>query len=255
MQMKRFDYLRVFAVMALATLVAGAEAARAQVPGLGGGNAMNGAMIALFGSNTEFSARADIRMLNNAQKEMVDMPFNYAFSEGKMRMEIDLSQFKSAQTPMPFLPTMKQYGMDQMIDIARPDKQLTWSVYPRARAYAEITNSPEERAALTAKYTFEKSPLGTENVDGHPCEKDKVTLTGPKGEKTDATIWCAKDLRMFPVQMQLPGDAGSTVWLKFQDVRLAAPDARQFEPPSALTKYDSSETLIAALAKRASATK
>jgi hypothetical protein len=252
---KRSGNLRIIAVMALAAWAAGADAVLAQVPGLGGGNAMNGAMIALFGSNTQFSARADMRMLNSNQTEMVDMPFNYAFSAGKTRTEIDLSQFKSAETPAPFLQSMKQFGMDQVIDIARPDKQLTWSVYPHAKAYAEITNSTEERTALAAKYTFEKSPVGTENVDGHACEKDKVTLTGPKGEKTEETIWCAKDLRSFPIQMQLPADAGSTVWLKFQDVRLTPPDAKQFEPPTALSKYNSSEALIAALSKRAGATK
>jgi hypothetical protein len=254
-QMKRFRCLKLFAVVTLATLMAGAEAVVAQVPGLGGGSAMNGAMIALFGSNTEFTAKADIRMLNSNRMEMVDMPFNYAFSGGKMRTEIDLSQFKSAETPAPFLPAMKQFGMDQMIDIARPDKELTWSIYPHAKAYAEITNTPEERAALAAKYAFEKSPEGTENVDGHVCERSRVTLTGPKGEKTEATIWCAEDLKAFPIQMRLPGDAGGTVWIKFQNVRLTPPDAREFEPPAALTKYDSSETLIAALAKHAAATK
>jgi hypothetical protein len=256
MLMKRFCPLGApaAAVGLLALLLPGIEPVFAQMPGVSGGaGSMNGAMVALFGSNTTFSARAEFLVLNRDQKEMENMPLNYAFSNGKMRMDIDLGQFKSAEMPAQFLSTFKQYGMDQTIVIARPDKKLTWSVYPHAKSYAEIPMSKEEVAAQAATYKFEKTPEGRETVDGHDCEKLKITLTNARGEKTEAVVWSATDLRSFPIQMRMAIDADSTMVIKFQDVKLAPPDESVFEVPGALTKYDSPEALLDAVAKRSAA--
>jgi Domain of unknown function (DUF4412) len=251
MLMKRFCPLRTAGAALFLLLLAGIEPVFAQMPGLSGGaGSMNGAMIALFGSNTAFSARAEFIVLNRDQKEMENMPLNYAFSNGKMRMDIDLGQFKSTEVPAQFLSTLRQFGMDQTTVIARPDRKLTWSVYPRAKSYAEIPMSKDEISAQAANYKFDRTPEGRETVDGHDCAKFKITLTNAKGEKTDATIWSATDLRSFPIQMRMAIDADSTMIIKFRDVKLAPPDDRQFEVPGALTKYDSPEALLDAVAKR-----
>jgi hypothetical protein len=254
MFMKRFCHSRMPGAALLLLLLPGIEPVFAQMPGLSGGaGSMNGAMIALFGSNTTFSARAEFLVLNRDQKEMENMPLGYAFSNGKMRMDIDLGQFKSTEMTPQFLPTLKRFGMDQTIVIARPDRKLTWSVYPRAKSYAEIPMSKEEISAQAANYKFDKSPEGRETVDGHDCAKFKITLTTGKGEKTDATVWSASDLRSFPIQMRMAIDADSTMVIKFHDVKLSPPDEKQFEAPGALTKYDSPEAMLDALAKRPAA--
>ena len=256
MLMKRFCSLRrpVAAVALLVLLLAGVEPVSAQMPGLSGGaGGMNAAMIALFGSNTAFSARAEFRVLNRDQKETENMPLNYAFSSGKMRMDIDLGQFKSTQVPPQFLSTLKQYGMDQTTVIARPDKKLTWSVYPHAKSYAEIPMSKEDVSAQAASYQFAKTPQGHETVDGHDCDKIKITLTNPKGEKTEAIVWNATDLRAFPIQMRMAIDADDTMVILFRDVKLAPPEDGTFEVPGGLTKFDSAEALLAAVAKRTTA--
>src|SRR5580693_2136951 len=148
MLMKRFCPLRTAGAALFLLLLAGIEPVFAQMPGLSGGaGSMNGAMIALFGSNTAFSARAEFIVLNRDQKEMENMPLNYAFSNGKMRMDIDLGQFRSTEVPAQFLSTLRQFGMDQTTVIARPDRKLTWSVYPRAKSYAEIPMSKDEISA------------------------------------------------------------------------------------------------------------
>ena len=238
----------------LLLLLPAIEPVFAQMPGLpGGAGGMNGAMIALFGSNTTFSAQAEFDVLDRNQKETENLPLNYAFSNGKMRMDIDLSQFKSTEMSPQFLSTLKRYGMDQTIVIARPDRKLTWSVYPHAKSYAEIPMSKEEISAQGANYKFDKTPEGRETVDGHDCAKFKMTLTTPKGEKTEATVWSATDLRSFPLQIRMAIDADSTMVIKFRDVKLVPPDDREFEAPGALTKYDSPEALLDALAKRPAA--
>lgn len=237
----------------LAFLSVSAETALAQMPGVGGGG-MNSAMIALFGSNTAFSARAEIRVVDRNQRQSEDMPFTYSFHNGKMRMDIDLAQFKSTDVPVQFLSTMKQYGMDQTTVIARPDRKLTWSIYPHAKSYVEIPMTKEEVSAQSAHYKFDKSPQGRDTVEGHDCEKIKVTLTDPKGDRTQATVWTASDLRSFPIQIQMAVDTDKTMIISFRDVKLGAPDDGVFETPGALTKYDSGEALLAARSKRPSAT-
>jgi hypothetical protein len=251
---RRVIVRRVAAIALLALLWRGVEPAGAQMPGLSGGNTMNAAMISLFGDSTAFSSKAEFQVLDRNQKQTEDMPLNYAFASGKMRMEIDLSQLKSVEMPPQTLASLKQYGMDQMIVIARPDKQLTWSIYPRAKSYAATAMSKDEVAAQTATYKLDKSPEGTETVDGHTCEKSKITLTTDKGEKAgDATVWSATDLRSFPVQIRMAIDADNTMLIKFRDVKLTPPDAGEFEVSGALTKYDSPEALLDALIKRAAA--
>lgn len=226
-----------------------------QVPTLAGGNYLNAVMIALIGSNSAFSARADFVVLDRDQKETADLPLAYAFAGGKMRMEFDLSQFKSAQAPAQFLANAKQYGMDQIVVISRPDRGISWSAYPHAKAYAEVTNSTEETAALSANYKIDKSPAGKETLDGHACEKNMVTLSGEKGEKLETTVWNATDLHAFPLQMQMPVDTNNTILIKFRDVKFTPPDRKQFDEPSSLTKYNSAEDLLNALSKRAAAAK
>jgi Domain of unknown function (DUF4412) len=254
MLMKRFCPLRIPGATLLALLLAGAGPALAQMPGLAGGaGSMNGAMIALFGSNTTFSARAEFVVLDRNQRETENMPLNYAFSNGKMRMDIDLGEFKSTEASAQFLPTLKRLGMDQTTVITRPDRKLTWSVFPRAKAYAETPMPKEEISAQAASYKFDKTPEGRETVDGHDCAKSKITLTTPKGEKTEVTIWSAADLRSFPIQMRMAIDADSTMIIKFRDLKLAPPDDNQFEVPGPLTKYDSPEALLDVLAKRQAA--
>jgi len=237
---------RLAAVLGL--LLAGSGAVFAQMPGLGGGNGMNTAMLTLFGGNTAFTAHAEFRVLDKNQKETDLMPANYSFLDGKTRVDVDLAQVKSADVPAQFLSVMKQYNMDQTVIISRPDKKLTYSIFPRAKSYAEIAMSKDEAAAAEKNYKLDKTPQGKETVDGHACLKNKVTLTADKGEPIEAVVWNAPDLKDFPVQIQM-NDQGVTVLITFKDVKLARPDARQFEAPAGLTKYASAEAILDALTK------
>jgi hypothetical protein len=56
-------------------------------------------------------------------------------------------------------------------------------------------------------------------------------------------VWTAPDLKNFPLKIETQ-EAGQTVTLLFKDVKLAPPDAAQFEPPAGLKKYDSMMTMM-----------
>jgi hypothetical protein len=229
--------------LALALLTGFPSTVLAQVPGASGGSsALNAALIKLFGSNNAFSAKAEFHVTDKSGTETDTVPMGFQFLEGKLRMDIDMTQIKSIGMPAANMPTLKQLGMDQSIVITRPDRKVVLSVFPKAKSYAEIPMPKEDLAAIDKNFKMEKSPLGKETVNGHPCEINKITLTGDRGEKTEAKVWNATDLKDFPVQIQMT-DADTTVLIKFKDVKLAKPDIKEFEAPSGLTKYDSAEAL------------
>jgi hypothetical protein len=108
--------------------------------------------------------------------------------------------------------------------------------------------SKDEIAASEKTYTITKEKLGRETFEGHPCEKNKVTLTDDKGVKHLATVWNATDLKDFPVQIRIT-EQDSTLLMKFRDVKLAKPDPSRFNAPSGLAKYKSDEALMEAATK------
>ena len=247
---RRNAVLTVFLAIFAGALLFRPHAAVAQASALGE-TGVNAAMVKLFGGNTSFTARAEFHVLDPHQKEIDLMPVSYSMLDGSTRMDIDMNQVKSADVPAAAMSTLKQLGMDQTVVITRPDKKLIYSIYPRAKAYAEIAMNKDEKAALDVNFKIEKTPLGKETVDGHECQKDKVDFTGDKGQKLEATVWSAGDLNNFPIQMQMAADPTANMLIKFRDVKLVRPDAKQFEPPSGMTKYDSAEALKDALIKPA----
>ena len=62
---------------------------QAQLPG-GGSTPMNSAMLKMFGKNTNFTAKAEVRMLDDSKNETMSLSFTMALHSGKMRAEMDM---------------------------------------------------------------------------------------------------------------------------------------------------------------------
>lgn len=73
-----------------------------------------------------------------------------------------------------------------------------------------------------------RKTVGNEEMEGHPCTVEEVTLTSPNGESMQAKVWAATDLKGFPVKIEALG-APTFV---FHDIKLETPDAALFQPPS-----------------------
>ena len=173
------------AALCLGLLLPGPRAALAQASApMGGASTMNAAMLKLLGSNTVFTAKADVRVTGKT-KQPTDLPVTFALLDGKTRMEVDLNQVKSDASMPALIPTLRKLGMDQMVVISRPDKKFTLDIYPHAAAYAEIAMSKDEEAAADRHFQVVKTPLGKETIDGHACQKSKVTLTDDKARDVD----------------------------------------------------------------------
>jgi hypothetical protein len=242
--MKSFAIISRLSAVCLVALLCNSHPAFAQIPGGNGGSAgMNAAMVRLFGSNTNFIARAEARVVDKNQQETTSMLMGFEMLAGKIRVDINMADVKSKEMSPEFAATMKQMGMDQMSTILLPDQKVIISIYPGLKSYAESPMPKEDVDAAAMQYKLEKTHAGKETIDGHACDKENVTLTDSKGTKEHVTVWYAADLKDFPVQMQIPTD-DSTLIMKFKDIKLGRPETSHFQAPAGLAKYDNVNALM-----------
>ena|SRR5687768_7153664 len=238
MKMKHYLSPAIAAIALLAMpWLAFAQGPQGQMPGL------NAAMAKFFGNNNAFTAAVTATVLDAAGKETMAMPMSYALLEGKIRSEMDMTQVKSKELQGNAAASLKQMGMDRMISIVRPDKQVVYVIYPSLRAYAETPMSKTQSGSPNQEYKIDSTPLGKEMVNGHPCEKNKVVVSGANNEKHEAIVWNATDLKNFPVKMQMSQSGISTV-MTYSDIKFDKPDAKLFDPPAGFEKYDSVEKMM-----------
>jgi len=121
--------------------------------------------------------------------------------------------------------------MDRFISIFRPDRKLTYLIYPSVHSYQELVQSKAETEANDKGPKLEKSPLGKDTLDGHPCMKNRVAVKGSKGSVLDAVTWNATDLKDLPILVEMT-EGDKTVQMHFSDVRFVKPEAKQFEVPA-----------------------
>ena len=238
--MKRLTAFRFGLVLCSLTAISptAAQVPQGQVPGL------NAAMAKFFGNNNAFTATATTTILDAQGKESITMPMSYALLDGKIRSEVDMTQVKSKELEGS-AASLRQMGMDRTVSIVRPDKQTVFVIYPSLRAYAATPIAKGQASNSNQEYKIDSSPLGNETVDGHPCQKNKVTVSGADGEKHEAIVWNASDLKNFPVKMQMT-QAGVTTVMKYSNIKFDRPDAKLFDAPVGFDKYDSMEKMMQA---------
>jgi hypothetical protein len=229
--MKLFSLRTLLRVALPASLLAG-QVAVAQMPSASSGTGVNAAFVKLFGSVGAFTARVETRVLDQSQNQLVRMPMEFASLDGKVRLGIDLSQVQSKEFTPSTLASLKQAGMDRFVSVFRPDKKLTYLIYPGVQSYQELVQSKGETEAAEKGLKLEKTGLGKDTLDGHPCLKNKVGVKSAKGPVLEAVTWNATDLKDFPIQIEMK-EKDNTVRMHFTDVRFVKPDAKQFEVPAA----------------------
>lgn len=209
---------------------------------------LDAAMAKLFGNNNAFTATATARLVDEKGNETMSMPMTYALLDGKIRSEIDMTQVTSKDMPAEAGATLKKMGVDKMVSIVRPDKQRQFVIYPSLRAYAEMPISKGQASAATdgEDYKIESTKLGAETVNGHPCVKNKVTISVKGSEPQEAIVWNASDLKDFPIKIQTQQTGGGALVMTYSNIKLEKPDAKLFEPPAGFEKYDNVQTLLQA---------
>lgn len=143
---------------------------------------------------------------------------------------------EGSATPAKDAAQMKAMGMDKITTISRPDKKVSYQLYPGMKAYVETAMQDSDATKNESDFKVETTELGKETVDGHPCVKNKVVVTDDQGKKFESTVWNATDMKNFPVKLETTQE-GHNMTLLFKDVKLTKPDAALFEPPSDHKKY------------------
>ncbi len=215
--------------------------ARAQMPGAGPGAGMSAALAKLFGDVKAFSAKAQVQV-SEGDKQVMKMPMNFSMLDDKMRVEMDMTQVDNSSAPPGMVDQLKQMGMAQVISIVRPDKKQAYVIYPERKTVLAMPMPAE--TSKDAK--FQKTPLGKETVDGHPCVKQKWTIPDEKGGTVEPITWNATDLKDFPIRIETK-DKGNTSTITFSNVQLTRPDARLFEPPGSYKQYNSPQEMMQGL--------
>ncbi len=105
-------------------------------PGPPSGPKLSGYMGKIFGGNSAFTANMEMQSKDKSGDTMI-MPGKIASLDGKSRFEMDMTQMRGGRMPPDGAAHMKQMGMDKMVAISRPDKKVTYVVYPSLQAYAE----------------------------------------------------------------------------------------------------------------------
>ncbi len=230
-----------FTLLLAASLTALAQSG----PGSAG---MNASFTRIFGANNAFTADVDMDITAPDGKTM-SLPASFAVLDTKMRSEIDMTKVKGQALPPEALDSMKQMGMDHIINITRTDLKTTYIIYPGIKSYAKMSLSKQDAAALDKDLKVETTALGKETVAGHPCVKNKVVMTASDKQTQEFTVWNASNLKDFPVQIQTSGKEGSLL-MRYQNIKFVKPDAAQFEPPTGYTAYaDIQQMMMAAMQK------
>jgi hypothetical protein len=209
-------------------------------PGPTGPN-LDAAAAKLFGENQAFSATMEFQGKDPQKGDAFTMPGKISFDSGKSRFEMDISQMKSSRLSPSAAAQMKEMGMETLVTIGRPDKKESYLVYPGLESYT--VNPTTAAAGAPEDFKVETTELGKETVDGHPCVKNKAVVTDKQGAKHESTLWNATDLKNFPIKL-VTTENGDTVTMSFKNISFAKPDAKQFEPPVAYTKYDDVSTMM-----------
>jgi hypothetical protein len=240
-------YSRITLAGALCLAVVSASAQFGPRPGAMGagpqGPRLSGSTAKLFGDNTAFSANLEFQTKGADSGEAMTMPGKIAFDHGKSRFEMDMTQMKGGRMGADAAAHMKSMGMDKTIVISLPDKKASYLIYPGLQGYVENPAPDAKAEASPSDFKVETTELGKETVDGHPCIKNKTIVTDKDGAKHEATVWNATDLKNFPVKIDQT-EQGTAVTMQFKDIKLAKPDASQFDVPSDCTKYDSMMSMM-----------
>lgn len=207
------------------------------------GAQFGGAMNKIFGDHKFFSADLQTEMADATGKSELSVPAKMVFLEGKSRLELDISQAKGPSIKPEMAAQIQMMGMSEMTAISRPDKKLSYLVYPGLKSYAEMTMTEAEAGTDDSKMKVDIKADGSESVDGHDCLRNKVTITDADGKAREFTVWNAKDLKKFPVQIQT-NEGGRATKMLFKAVKFDKPDAAKFEAPKDFERYTDIQAMM-----------
>ena len=149
----------------------------------------------------------------------------------KMKMEMDMTKMMEASGAK----DSAQSPMSRMTMLNRGDKKTGYTLYPNVQKFIVHTDTEDPQGE---KPKVEKTKVGTETIDGHPCDKFKVVITYKSEKPQEGFIWNAKDLGGMTIKSEVENkDFKMTTELK--KIVLKSSPASVFEIPQGYTEAKS----------------
>jgi hypothetical protein len=161
----------------------------------------------------------------------------------KMKMEMDLTKMFQASGGK----DASQSPMSRMTMLNRGDKKTGYTLYPNVQKYIVHTETEDP---VGEKPKVEKTKVGSETIDGHPCDKYKVVITYKNEKPQEGFIWNARDLGGMTIRSEVENkDYKMTTDLK--NIVLKSSPASVFEIPQGYTQAkDFMELMMSAQPKQ-----
>jgi len=124
-------------------------------------------------------------------------------------------------------------GGGKSINIARPDKQVTWVIMPAQKFYVEmpLEETDEAKTMRMPKDKTKMKLVGTETVNGYETDKYETVIKS-NGKTMKFDLWVAKKLGV-PIKMVSKDGSYSMEYLNIKEGNV--PDS-VFEVPSGYRK-------------------
>jgi hypothetical protein len=160
----------------------------------------------------------------------------------KMKMEMDMTKMMQASGAQ----NAEQSPMSKMTMLSRGDKKMSYTLYPNVQKFMVHTAAEQQ----DEKPKVEKTKVGSETIDGHPCDKYKVTITYKSEKPQEGFIWNARDLGGMTIRSEVENkDFKMTTDLK--NIVLKSSPASVFEIPQGYTESkDFMEIMMSAQPKQ-----
>jgi hypothetical protein len=121
-----------------------------------------------------------------------------------------------------------------MVNIMRPDKKVVWLIMPQQKAYMEMpitADTQQKMMSLTEKQKAKMKKVGTDTIDGHPCDKYETTMDH-QGKTMKVYSWIATDLG---VPIKIVSEDGSFA-MEYKDIKTGGVADSLFEAPQGYQK-------------------
>lgn len=190
-------------------------------------------------------------MMSNRVKAMSRLllfcgPFLCAASVVQAQNPFEVRQFSA--TIVMTGATAKGHGMQGDMKIYRSGEKMRTSMGSTGYMVADLAqhinymvmgngmcmqmNATRERNPFSVAQdaSIDRSPAGTDTVDGHSCKVENVTVTPHNGEPTKMKVWEAQDLKGFPVKVEMQSSQGPMT-IEYKNISLDEQPASLFTHP------------------------
>jgi hypothetical protein len=235
--------LRLLIIAGILPCVQAAGQVGNATPNLTGTSPLSGSTLRLFGEHKHFTANLEMVAQGEQAGEKISLEGRLAYSEGRSRFEMDLSQLRSTLINTQAPAQITALGLNKITAISRPDRRISYVIYPGLKAYAQQSLREQGDGTGQPAPELEVTETGRETIEKIPCLKNRVVIRNADGKNHEATVWNAPDLRNFPVRIDHT-EGKTHVSLFFRNVKLVQPGDALFEPPADYRRYDSVQALL-----------